>query len=104
MTKDIPVFAAVLAASIGRGGGHRGRAARPVRTRQAGYLSSSATSPTGMPGSPPLPWRQIPVAHDARERGHGLRNGTEGRCRGDWLGVPGTSPRHPDRAPPEADR
>ena len=63
----------------GQGCGHRGRHARPagpaeylVTQRGAHYLLTVKANQPGLHAQlAKLPWRQVPVAHSARERGHG---------------------------------
>jgi hypothetical protein len=43
----------------------------PRKRRSLSPSWSRGTSPACAPGSPGLSWRQVPVAHDAREKGHG---------------------------------
>ena len=79
-TNEIPMFATVLdridlaGAVITADALHaqRAHAEYLVTRRQAHYLITVKRNQPGLHAQlAALPWRQIPIAHDARERGHG---------------------------------
>jgi predicted transposase YbfD/YdcC len=111
-TNEIPMFATLLD-HVGLTGAvvtadamhaQRGHAKYLVNQRGAHYLLTVKGNQPGLHAQlAALPWRQVPVAHDARERGHGRGAAhREGHRRGRRAGLPARRPGHPDRSPPAA--
>ena len=112
-TNEIPLFATLLGridltdAVVTADALHaqRTHANYLVAERGAHYvLTVKRNQPTLHAQLKALPWREVPVGDDTRDRGHGRvewRTG-EGHRRRRRPGVPARRPSHPDRAPSPA--
>ena len=114
-TNEIPMFTTLLdRIDIAGRGHHRRRAARPARPRRIPGRGAARTTCITVKRNQPglhaqlaaLPWRQVPVAYDPRERGHGRaeRRTLKVTAVAGRAGLPARRPGHPDRAPPQAER
>ena len=82
--------------------------ARYLHRRGAHYVITVKRNQPGLHAQlAALPWRDVPVAYDKRERGHGRLPRAahpQSHRRRPRAGLPARRPGHPDRAPPQSER